>query len=369
MNPAFEPRPPPRQGAPTRPAPTEEPPGFSAQQSGRQPEPRSEPSFGAGGAGADAPDDARKAQAPPFAGSAYSQIAQQSPWYQQTGPLHRNPVSRVMLMAGIFVVGAAVGLAATWWMSMPADNQPPTAAVRKFEPVTEAPASKAASAAVTGSATGINPSELPYDGKPPGASVDAAPAAIAQPPTAKTDSSPSPRRAEVPRSASRANREPDEPPLVTAPPPAPKKAEQAVAGVPADTGSKAPAAPTAKVQETKVAKAPHRYRTSPKIAKDKEIERIQQQADDELKKKSRSGDGIEAARSRTELAEKKPARQASDDGPPHIAGNGSKRAALARCAIQEDSLIGRELCKWKVCSGMWGKNGCPSYERQVSVHY
>jgi hypothetical protein len=365
MNPAFEPRSP-RKGAPTRAAATEQPPGFSAQQSGWQPETRREPSFGAGGADANAPDDARKTRAQPFSGSRYFQSEQQAPWYQQAGPLHRNPVSRVMLMAGIFVVGAGVGLAATWWMSKSADKPPPTAAVRKFEPVTEAPASKAASAAVTRSTAGIDPSELPYDGKPPGASVDAAPAAIAHPPVAKMDSNPSPPTAEVPQSASRANRDPDEPvaPAVTVPPPAPNKGEQAVAEVPARTGSKTPAT---KVHETKVAKAPQRHRASPKIAKDKEIERIQQQVDEELKKKSRSGDVTEAARRRTDQVEK-PGRQANDDAPSQAAGNGSKRAALARCEAQEDSLIGRELCKWKVCSGMWGKNGCPSYERKVSAH-
>lgn len=367
MNPAFEPRSP-RQGAPTRPAATEQTSGFSAQQSGWQPETRREPSFGAGGADANAPDDACKTQAQPFSGSRYSQSEQQAPWYQQTGPLHRNPVSRVMLMAGIFVVGAGVGLAATWWMSKSADKPPPAAAVRKFEPVTEAPASKAASAAVARSTAGINSSELPYDGKSPDPSVDAAPAAIAPPPVAKIDSNPSPPTAEVPQSASRGNRDPDEPaaPAVTVPTPTPTaKAEQAVAEVPARTGSKTPAT---KVHETKVAKAPQRQRASPKIAKDKEIERIQQQVDEELKKKSRSGDVTEAARSRTDQVEKKPGRQANDDAPSQAAGNGSKRPALARCEAHEDSLIGRELCKWKVCSGMWGKNGCPSYERQVSAH-
>jgi hypothetical protein len=303
-----------------------------------------------------------------------------------------------MFMAGIFVVGAAVGLAATWWMNKSVDKPPTAPAVRKFEPAPPTPApggSGIASAPGTsgtsgtgggpgtpmaGPTDGINPGELPYDGNPPGAgaSVNAAPATALPPVQRVPDTEPKepPRQAEgsrkteTARSAAKTDAQSEKPsaPVVTAaPPPAPpKKAEQSVAEAPEGPPAKTP--PPAKPRETKVAKAPPRQqRTTAAIPKDKEIDRIRQQVDEELKKKIRAGDVTEAARSRTERADAN--TKSDDDASPRVAGQGSKRAALARCEREEDSLIGREICKWKVCSGMWGKHGCPSYERQVSVHY
>ena len=34
--------------------------------------------------------------------------------------------------------------------------------------------------------------------------------------------------------------------------------------------------------------------------------------------------------------------------------------ALASCD-RRSNIILREHCRWQVCNGMWGKNGCPSY--------
>lgn len=359
MNHAHDPRPT-RTQAPTpgQPVASEQSPGFPPQTSGVQPEGRTEPSFGTAGA----------TQGPSFADSPYAKFDRQTPWYQQSGPLHRNAVSRVMLMAGIFAVGAAVGLGATWWMSKPTEK-PPTAAVRKIEPANQARAAKAASgaaSAATGHASGISPGELPYDGKSPAADVDAAPPLAV--PTEKTDRIETPRTAAAP-GASQAKAEPAEPlaPIATPPTTPPKTAAQTLKDVPATAAIELPAAAPPKAQEAKIAKAPPRRRIQQQVAKDKEIERIQQQVDDELKKKSRAGDVTDTARVRT-AAEKRLARLADSDPPPASAG-GSKRGALARCERDEDSLIGREMCKWKVCKGTWGKNGCPSYERQVSSHY
>jgi hypothetical protein len=36
------------------------------------------------------------------------------------------------------------------------------------------------------------------------------------------------------------------------------------------------------------------------------------------------------------------------------------RRALAKCK-NEDGLFYQERCKWRLCNGQWGKNGCPSY--------
>lgn len=383
LNAAFEPQASHPPAAPTarRSAPAEPSTGYTQQRPHAQP-PRQEPSFEAAGA--------TVTRAPHFAGSPYAQFEQRSAWYRQSGPLHRNPVSRVFLMTVIFAVGAAVGLAATWWMNKPLDKPPPAAAIRKVEPVpapaapTKAAPASAASAAAgsastanpgmgavhsgTGNATpGINPGELPYDGLPPAAGLDSTPAAV-QAPAATTDvGEPPPSAAIAPGTskpiAGKPRQGPEQalnvpaaaPPLPT--PPSVTKSDKPTAAAPVYNGKER----AAKAQDAKVAKAAPRSRPSQKIVKDGEIERIQQQVDEELKKKSRSTDVKEVARERTEETEKKIEA--------HVASNGSKRAALARCERDEDSLIGREWCKWKVCNGMWGKNGCPSYEKQASTHY
>lgn len=91
--------------------------------------------------------------------------------------------------------------------------------------------------------------------------------------------------------------------------------------------------------------------TAQKIARGREINRIQQQAADELKKKTRKRrNTVEHAKTRTKLsfyASPKALRM---------------RQSLARCE-KLDSLFSREQCKWRLCGGQWGKNGCPSYAR------
>jgi hypothetical protein len=45
----------------------------------------------------------------------------------------------------------------------------------------------------------------------------------------------------------------------------------------------------------------------------------------------------------------------------------STRLVLARCE-QKSNFILREHCKWDICNGQWGKNGCPSFEKQASIY-
>jgi hypothetical protein len=88
-----------------------------------------------------------------------------------------------------------------------------------------------------------------------------------------------------------------------------------------------------------------------KIARGREISRIQQQAADELKKKTR--------KRRARVAQAK----AASKSPLHMSSRQRRvRQVLARCE-RLDSLFRREQCKWRVCDGQWGKNGCPSYAR------
>jgi hypothetical protein len=308
-------------------------------------------------------------------------------------------------MTMIFTIGAIVGLAATWWMSRPADKPPASAAVQKFEPRPEAAkrgeSPSAPSAAAVGAASGnsgvgtghstagsaasgINPGELPYDGMSPAAGLGSAPAVASESAARRDADEPPPTAAIAPGANNSITGGPRQPPeqavdtsaATRALPGTPRAAtgatgEKGTKSAKSENGEKALAiAPgsggkesVAKPQEAKVAKAAPRSRPLPKVAKDREIERIQQQVDEELKKKTRTPDVKLAARPRTEETEKK------IEAPGYAASQGSKRAGLARCERDEESLIGREWCKWKVCSGSWGKNGCPSYERQASTHY
>jgi hypothetical protein len=44
------------------------------------------------------------------------------------------------------------------------------------------------------------------------------------------------------------------------------------------------------------------------------------------------------------------------------------RRAFSECD-NSANILRREQCRWKVCGGRWGRNGCPSYEmRQASIN-
>jgi hypothetical protein len=141
------------------------------------------------------------------------------------------------------------------------------------------------------------------------------------------------------------------PPVPTLVPP--KQAQEQGAVEPEDAAPVPVAPPAAKVHERNVAKAAQRYRTQQRAANDKEIERIKQQAADELKKKTENQRLNAEARTDEASQRPRPAKPAS------------KLAMLARCE-RASNFIRREQCKWEVCNGMWGKNGCPSYEKQAT---
>ena len=107
------------------------------------------------------------------------------------------------------------------------------------------------------------------------------------------------------------------------------------------------AAPVAK--KTSPASPRHR-RLLRRSGKDREIERIKQQAAEELKKKTESQ------------------RQNSDSRNRARAASGRTLAMSARLVQCEraGNIFLRERCKWQLCDGKWGKNGCPSYLPQVS---
>jgi len=85
--------------------------------------------------------------------------------------------------------------------------------------------------------------------------------------------------------------------------------------------------------------------------RDPEVERLRQQAEEELKKKTSDS---------PELA------QASSTSPRGLTRDISRlvRARFNSCK-RAGNFFEREKCKWEVCGGMWGRNGCPSYRNGV----
>lgn len=286
----------------------------------------------------------------------------------------RRAISRVVLMAAIFVVGTAVGLGASWWMRHSAAPAPVSVA-KIPRPASAAPAVKPSSGNRTVAVRGISPSELPYDGAPPPATVEAqrtpdtAPAVPlhdVMPESSRPESGPSsgdsaPESETVQEASSEpapAQRDPHDAEKVPGP-----ASTAASANLPAKATRHANAAD----RDTKAAqnKAAQKRRASAKIAKDREIERIKQQADEELQRKLEIGRAAEEARARKRLAgslrNKGQAVTVSESRAVRV------RKVLAKCE-RMTNLFRREQCKWRLCGNMWGKYGCPSYSRQVSTY-
>jgi hypothetical protein len=242
---------------------------------------------------------------------------------------HRQSPSSLLLMITIFVVGALVGLSAAWWImkrnpvSLPALHSPtvmPAATKQKQwggQPAT--------------TARGINVSELPYDGAPPplnSPSGKEAAGSTAMPNSSSNSVSPLPPIGPEPSpdvsstpsstSSSELGRQPAKSPNA--------------AVVPSEKSIMNPAARTQSAQV--------------KPARDREIERIKRQADDELRRKNQ----------RREPVSVNAAPKAKD-----------MRVLLVQCD-RSSNFFSREQCKWRLCSGMWGKNGCPSYAAHGSSY-
>lgn len=311
-------------------------------------------------------------------------------------PSRKRKVLRAMLMAGIFVVGAGAGLIGAWWISNPSaisfitgPEKPPVNPVVAIR--------KPADDGRGGSVRGINPSELPYDGAAPPEPVE--PAAPV-PPQVRADSRPSAPVA-APSKSKRLQPAPvaessgasAEVPVMEE---SGRAAEEAAGTV--DPGASRQPIPDEETQESvretrksaprevvtparSVAKAANRVkddddnkltvapkRTAPaKSTKDREIERIRQQAEEELKKKSERGRQIGRSRANNGVTAKASQRR-QEAASARKAGERSVKVSLARCE-HASNFIRREQCKWRICGGSWGKNGCPYYPPHVSNVY
>lgn len=321
------------------------------------------------------------------------------------GTLRASPkrkVMRLLLMAGIFVVGAGAGLIGAWWINEPsviraesaANTSPPPTAVTVRTPAERPPGAKV---------RGINPSELPYDGaappEPESAERQPAPAepAVAKrqaPRVAPLQAETSVKSAPAQQSSGASHSEPtsresgngfpeenvglDESQRAGLREPSMERSRDLPEAGNADARAELPLAkPPVKaanqareVQDDVERKSPAaQKRAAPtKSAKDREIERIRQQAEDELKKKPESGRLLGRSRGKSPSARHQSRRQESPQERTASAKQAYVRASLARCE-RAPNFFRREQCKWRVCGGAWGKNGCPYYPPHATNTY
>ncbi|MFC7514616.1 hypothetical protein ACFQUU_06330 [Herbaspirillum sp. GCM10030257] len=299
----------------------------------------------------------------------------------------RRRLPRLAYMAMVFIVGAGVGLGSAWWVghqsSPRAQSVPGISSSTPLLP----PLAEARKLTAPGHGTGvrgISPSELPYDGAPPPDDADDLPAVV--PPLASASnqrsspianssgnsvdemdvqSEPTPRSSTSTSVESAAPSRQEIPTSQVAKPDAPKEKDTLPA-----LASKEETQP--EKSDPKPSVAPQKRKPEPKVAKNLEIERIRQQADEELKKKTEAKRRIEEARV---------AKKSNGSGSNASSGSGNSNTAtarsggegllpkvhgtqvmLARCE-QASNIFVREQCKWKLCNGMWGRNGCPSYTK------
>jgi len=263
---------------------------------------------------------------------------------ESRSPFSGNPpASRsggLFLMFSLFAIGTAAGLGIAWWLMQPivAYRSPAdidaTKAIEKARDREQNPSSLSSSSSSSDTRSDIDSAELPYDGKP-SSDIEGEPAApsMDQPRALEESASPSMESADMLPS-----------------PPKPVPNAPSLSG----TAVKPPQKP--------VAKAPQQRRVTRKTPSDREIERIKQQAAEELKKKTEIQRMKEDARRNAEGT-----RQMADADSRKQSQN-SHVNVIARCE-KVSNFIRREMCKWEVCGGKWGKNGCPSYDNPAANLY
>ena len=302
---------------------------------------------------------------PPGASAAYGKLHGTTNDSDDYPPAQRLPVRRLMMMALVFIVGAAVGLTTAWWLHRPVARAPVVAVQPASTSATSTPNSNQSRATAV---RGISPSELPYDGAPPPENEAHAP-----PPTLSSGSQSGTSlstgagatdaandftggaRDDTQHKAERKSEELVPEPIANAPATPQKAVRESKETTSRDTVK---AARSSKQESPAVAASAPKRKNVSKSATDREIERIRRQADEELKKKTDrarvAGDRRGAPGNTVDRVSSTKVASSSRES--------STRAVLAKCD-KASSFIHRELCKWRVCNGSWGKNGCPSYRQ------
>lgn len=276
-----------------------------------------------------------------FANSSKEELQRQYAFYDRfNAPPPRSRPSIVYVIA-VFAIGAVVGVTGTWLGSRSSgdvlENELPHAPRNA-----RAPGIRGAPGSV---ARGIDPRELPYDGLAPAPSEQAA-----QAPPFGID--PQERPYAQLSSSSRVAQQ-DKAPSDT-------RRKNRQAAVDEDMARNASAAGVKKAVTAKTAQK--RRSTHRRVAKDREIERIRQQAAEELKKKT---DGGRSVKQHGDSSAHRSARR--HEAPVVVDRSARTRAMLASCERAGNFFL-REKCKWRLCGGSWGEHGCPSYQTQASSY-
>ncbi|HEY8606679.1 MAG TPA: hypothetical protein VIM12_06165 [Noviherbaspirillum sp.] len=320
---------------------------------------------GRGNASAPPPD--------PDAAAAKAAAAHFDALYGDT-PVRRRRYSPLLIMTVVFSIGAGAGLAGARWVGSIAKPQPQPQLLQAAPAIASAPPSVIHDA--DGQATalrGIRASELPYDGRrameeeagdPPArasSEKEAAPKVAAPKEGASKDAVAKETATKETATKEAATRLAATRESSTTASPAPATSAEAEkpparAAVADDEKKKAnPDPPGARDKPAQRAEAEQRKtsRTVSARSKDREIERMRQQAEEELGRKTTVASAADARRSPT----------TRDETPARPSRLQLVTAELARCE-QRSNIILREQCRWRVCNGMWGRNGCPSYTVQ-----
>lgn len=189
----------------------------------------------------------------------------------------KEKTARSALMTSIFLLGIGVGVSAAWWVNrLTAENALSTVnPVRHVRPTASAPDNVPQASPTL--IRGIQSSELPYDGIAPSSVSVERESTATRAVTTKSPSSASPSNtSHTPIQAESATMAPS-----TNLAQQPVNASAAVAS--ATTKSLATVKSSSKTMRSNATAAP-KHRTSSRTVKDREIERIRQQAGDELKR-------------------------------------------------------------------------------------
>ena len=263
----------------------------------------------------------------PAAAPDYERLRALAALYDQV-PRARRPMFRSALVLITLAVGASAGLVATWWMA----GGGHAAATATLSPA----AQRGHGDMPIAPHAGISANELPYDGRGTHAASSAPATNPEELPYGGQPSTAQARRGGTDATGS-----------------ARLKGVSPVAGKSAPIG----ALSGGDKNVTQPRKAANPHRSGARATKDHEFERIRKQADEELKKKAERGRPPGNAHTRSHASS---SHAVSRNDAPRASSERSRKALLAKCE-RAGNFIRREQCKWRLCSGTWGKNGCPSY--------
>lgn len=269
-------------------------------------------------------------------GAAEDYVRNYAAIHDATLPGRRVP--GLLAMIAVFVVGAAVGLGAAWWMTSQGSSA--------HTPTLDVMVNARGGTGESGSARGISADELPYDGatsRPAHGAVYAA--------------SEDKQRVADRADARMVDDVPDVSQVTASKPDTPSPASSTVTTASANAIENLSASVrprTARSDSTQQSRAQLADRT-----RNHEIDRIRQQADSELKKKTEPRVVRESRprSGRQEIARQEPSALSAR------VQTAAVRVRLAQCEGRPN-ILSREVCKWRLCNGRWGRNGCPSYAPQ-----